>query len=77
MFNMGAKRMMGIIIVLNKFSILVASWGYLSDTANANEILKILIQTSLDKNFTTARKSITKLVIFRSFVAKCCKMRII
>jgi hypothetical protein len=31
----------------------------------------------LDKNFITAWKSITKLVIFRSFVAKCCKMRII
>jgi hypothetical protein len=28
MCNMGAKRMMGIIIVLNTFSILVASWGY-------------------------------------------------
>jgi hypothetical protein len=31
----------------------------------------------LDKDFITAWKSITKLVIFRSFVAKCCKMRII
>jgi hypothetical protein len=31
----------------------------------------------LDKNFITAWKSITKLVIFRSFVAKCCQMRII
>jgi hypothetical protein len=31
----------------------------------------------LDKNFITAWKSITKLVIFQSFVAKCCKMRII
>jgi hypothetical protein len=30
-----------------------------------------------DKNFITAWKSITKLVIFQSFVAKCCKMRII
>jgi hypothetical protein len=30
----------------------------------------------LDKNFITAWKSITKLVIFQSFVAKCCKMRI-
>jgi hypothetical protein len=29
------------------------------------------------KNFITAWKSITKLVIFQSFVAKCCKMRII
>jgi hypothetical protein len=38
---------------------------------------KILISTSLDKNFITAWKSITKLVIFQSFVAKCCKMRII
>jgi hypothetical protein len=28
MCNMGAERMMGIIIVLNKFSISVASWGY-------------------------------------------------
>jgi hypothetical protein len=28
MCNMGAERMMGIIIVLNKFSILVASWRY-------------------------------------------------
>ena len=27
MCNMGAKRMMGIIIVLNKFSMSVASWG--------------------------------------------------
>jgi hypothetical protein len=31
----------------------------------------------LDQNFITAWKSITKLVIFQSFVAKCCKMRII
>jgi hypothetical protein len=31
----------------------------------------------LGKNFITAWKSITKLVIFQSFVAKCCKMRII
>jgi hypothetical protein len=31
----------------------------------------------LDKNFITAWKSITKLVIFQSFVSKCCKMRII
>ena len=31
----------------------------------------------LDKIFITAWKSITKLVIFQSFVAKCCKMRII
>jgi hypothetical protein len=38
---------------------------------------KILISTSLDKNFITAGKSITKLVIFQIFVAKCCKMRII
>jgi hypothetical protein len=30
----------------------------------------------LDKNFITTWKSITKLVIFRSFVVKCCKMRI-
>jgi hypothetical protein len=37
---------------------------------------KILISTSLDKNFITAWKSITKLVTFQSFVAKCCKMRI-
>jgi hypothetical protein len=28
MCNMGAKRMMGIIIVLNKFSVSIASWGY-------------------------------------------------
>jgi hypothetical protein len=43
-----------------------------------NPILtKILISTSLDKKFITAWKSITKLVIFQSFVAKCCKMRII
>jgi hypothetical protein len=40
-------------------------------------INKILSYTSLDKNFITAWKSITKLVIFRSFFAKCCKMRII
>jgi hypothetical protein len=33
-------------------------------------ITKILISTNLDKNFITAWKSITKLVIFRSFVAK-------
>jgi hypothetical protein len=38
---------------------------------------KNLISTSLDKNFITAWTSITKLVIFQSFVAKCCKMRII
>jgi hypothetical protein len=31
----------------------------------------------LDKNFITAWKSITKLVTFQNFVAKCCKMRII
>jgi hypothetical protein len=31
----------------------------------------------LDKNFITAWKSITKLVIFQSFIGKCCKMRII
>jgi hypothetical protein len=31
----------------------------------------------LDKNFITVWKSITKLVIFQSFVTKCCKMRII
>jgi hypothetical protein len=37
----------------------------------------ILISTSLDKMFAKAWKSITKLVIFQSFVAKCCKMRII
>ena len=41
------------------------------------QLTKILNSTSLDKNFITARKSITKLVIFQSFVAKCCKMRII
>jgi hypothetical protein len=29
----------------------------------------------LDKNFITAWKSITKFVIFQSFVAKCCKIR--
>jgi hypothetical protein len=29
MYNMGAKKMMGIIIDLNKFSISVALWGYL------------------------------------------------
>jgi hypothetical protein len=40
-------------------------------------INKILSYTSLDKNFITAWKSITKLVIFRSFFAKCCKMRVI
>jgi hypothetical protein len=38
---------------------------------------KILISTSLDKKFITAWKSITKLVIFQSFVAKCGKIRII
>jgi hypothetical protein len=31
----------------------------------------------LDKNFITAWKNITKLVIFRSFVVKCCKVRTI
>jgi hypothetical protein len=36
-----------------------------------------LIVTNLDKNFITAWKSITKLVIFLSFLAKCCKIRII
>jgi hypothetical protein len=36
-----------------------------------------LITTSLDKNSITAWKSITKLVIFQSFVAKCCNIRII
>jgi hypothetical protein len=41
------------------------------------QLTKILNSTSLDKNFITAGKSITKLVIFQSFVAKCCKMRII
>jgi hypothetical protein len=46
-------------------------------TRNRSKLTKILISTSLDKNFITAWKSITKLVIFRSFVAKCCKMRII
>jgi hypothetical protein len=40
-------------------------------------LTKILNSTSLDKNFITAWKSITKLVIFQSFVAKCCKIRII
>jgi hypothetical protein len=35
------------------------------------------INFDLDKNFITAWKSITKLVIFQSFVAKCCKMWII
>jgi hypothetical protein len=39
------------------------------------QLTKILNSTSLDKNFITAWKSITKLVIFQSFVAKCCKMR--
>jgi hypothetical protein len=29
MYNIGAKKMMGIIIDLNKFSISVALWGYL------------------------------------------------
>jgi hypothetical protein len=29
MYNMGTKKMMGIIIDLNKFSISVALWGYL------------------------------------------------
>jgi hypothetical protein len=41
------------------------------------QLTKILNSTSLDKYFITAWKSITKLVIFQSFVAKCCKMRII
>jgi hypothetical protein len=41
------------------------------------QLTKILNSTSLDKDFITAWKSITKLVIFQSFVAKCCKMRII
>ena len=44
---------------------------------NGYHFSKILISTSLNKNFITAWKSITKLVIFQSFVAKCCKMRII
>jgi hypothetical protein len=34
---MGAKRMMGIIIVLNKFRMSVASWDAF---ANANEVLE-------------------------------------
>jgi hypothetical protein len=37
-------------------------------------LTKILNSTSLDKTFITAWKSVTKLVIFQSFVAKCCKM---
>jgi hypothetical protein len=41
------------------------------------QLTKILNSTSLDKNFVTAWKSITKLVIFQRFVAKYCKMRII
>jgi hypothetical protein len=39
--------------------------------------LRNRLNFDLDKHFITAWKSITKLVIFQSFVAKCCKMRII
>jgi hypothetical protein len=35
------------------------------------------VNIRIGKSFITAWKSITKLVIFQSFVAKCCKMRII
>ena len=40
MCNMGAERMMVIIIALNKFSILVASWRYLATVPNANVVLE-------------------------------------
>jgi hypothetical protein len=43
----------------------------------AMDHLHYRLNFDLDKNFITAWKSITKLVIFQSFVAKCCKMRII
>jgi hypothetical protein len=39
--------------------------------------LRNRLNFDLDKNFITAWKSVTNLVIFQSFVAKCCKMRII
>jgi uncharacterized CHY-type Zn-finger protein len=40
-----------------------------------NKMLKLF--THICDIFSTAWKSITKLVIFQSFVTKCCKMRII
>jgi hypothetical protein len=42
-----------------------------------NGHLHYRLNFDLDKNFITAWKSITKIVIFQSFVAKCCKVRII
>jgi hypothetical protein len=39
--------------------------------------LRNRLNFDLDKNFITDWKSVTKLVIFQSFVAKCCKMRVI
>ena len=41
MCNMGAERMMGIIIVLNKCSISVASWGYFHDSSQCKCSFKI------------------------------------
>jgi hypothetical protein len=43
-------------------------------TLTAMDHLHYRLNFDLDKNFITAWKSITKLVIFQSFVAKCCKI---
>jgi hypothetical protein len=45
--------------------------------SNAMDHLRYRLNFGLDKNFITAWKSITKLVIFQIFVPKCCKMWII
>jgi hypothetical protein len=50
---------------------------FLTFSVIAMDHLHYRLNFDLDKNFITAWKSITKLVIFQSFVAKCCKMRII
>jgi hypothetical protein len=54
------------------------SWGH-TDRLNVAlmDHLHYRLNFDLDKISITAWKSITKLVIFQSFVAKCCKMRII
>jgi hypothetical protein len=58
----------------NITSIIVYVFVYFTNTMDH---LHYRLNFDLDKNFITAGKSITKSVIFQSFVAKCCKMWII
>ena len=58
-------------------SVFNSVFGLIYENSRSIDHLRNRLNFDLDKNFITAWKSITKLVIFQSFVAKCCKMRII